>query len=98
MEAVPANMKKENYYYFGINENIDYREYRSRELIVLFLKPKRVTVPLWMSFREVLRSIKEATDIILLRTAKLFWNYCVKDSVSLVPTYVQPTQMPVLWI
>lgn len=60
MEAVPANMKKENDCYFGINENIDYREGRSRELILLFLKPKWVAAPLWVDFRGVLRPIKEA--------------------------------------
>lgn len=35
MEAVPANMKKENYCHFGMSEDIDYREDRSRELILL---------------------------------------------------------------
>lgn len=35
MDAVPANMKKENYCYFGMNENTDYRKDRSRELILL---------------------------------------------------------------
>lgn len=54
MEAVPANMKKENDCYFGINENIDYREDRSRELILISLKLKWVEAPLWMSFRDVL--------------------------------------------
>lgn len=34
MEAVPANMKKENDCYFGMSEDIDYREDRSRELIL----------------------------------------------------------------
>lgn len=65
-------MKKENDCYFGMNENTDCREDRSRELTLLYKKHKGVAAPLWMSFREVLRPIKEATFISHLRTAELF--------------------------
>lgn len=71
MEAVPANMKKENDCYFGMSESTDYREDRSRELTLLYKKPKWLAVPLWMNFREVLRPIKEDMYISHLRTAEL---------------------------
>lgn len=41
MEAVTANMKKENDCYFGMNEDMDYREDKSGELILLFKKKKK---------------------------------------------------------
>lgn len=65
MEAVTANMKKENDCYFGMNEGMDYREDKSGELILLFFKKKkRMAALLCMSYRamrEVLRPRNEAT-------------------------------------
>lgn len=65
-------MKKENDCYFGMNEDTDYREDRSKELTLLCKKHKQVAAPLWMSCRGLLRPIKEATYISHLRTAELF--------------------------
>lgn len=48
MEAVTANMKKENDCYFGMNEDMDYREL----ILLLKEKEKRIVALLWMSYRQ----------------------------------------------
>lgn len=100
MEAVTANIRKENDCYFGMDEDMDYREDRSGELILLFFKKrKKDSCTSGDEGREVLRPRnEEATYVSHSRAAELYGIITARTVLGCCLSDFQSTQIILPWV